>query len=50
MIDEGNIALVEMLFSFGIVLLWGFHQLWSLRRDRRRPPPADGKADKTIKP
>ena len=41
MMPEGYTALVEMLFTFGVVLLWGVYQLWSLRRDRSKKKPSD---------
>ena len=38
---EGYIALIEMLFTFGVVLLWGVYQLWSVRRGSTKKKPAD---------
>lgn len=35
-----KLALVEMVFGFGVVLAWAFWELWSLRRDKRRDAEA----------
>ena len=40
---DGYAGLIEMIFSFGVVLLWGGYQLWSLRRGRSKSD--SGKSD-----
>jgi hypothetical protein len=34
--DGRWLSLIELTFTFGVVLLWAFRELWLLRRDRRR--------------
>jgi hypothetical protein len=42
---ENNLLLVELLLVLGVALGWGFWELYTLRRDKRRGeqnPPGDG--------
>ena|GEM_PF-4907989 len=46
MMDDGYIALIEMLFSFGVVLIWGVYQLWSVRRVQPKRRRTDDESHK----
>jgi hypothetical protein len=35
--SAGEFALIEMIFSFGVVLALAFWQLWDVRPSRTRP-------------
>ncbi len=39
------LVLLELLLVFGAVFGFGFWQLWSLRRERKRDRAADGKPE-----
>jgi hypothetical protein len=34
--DQRLLGVIEMVFSFGVVLAIGFQQLWSISRSRKR--------------
>jgi hypothetical protein len=42
---EGKLLLVEMLLVLGVALGWGFWELYSLRKDKRRGEPEAPKED-----
>jgi len=37
-VSSSTFGLIELLFVFGVVLAWACWQLWTVRRELKRPP------------